>query len=77
MSRGTVVSLGALGVGSCLAHPLKQTLGPQFFVKQLVVDGMSFKSHKQISGSPVRHLTLRDNSSLFFHDSCTRRFCPA
>lgn len=26
---------------------------------------MSFKSHKQISGSPVRHLALRGNSSLF------------
>lgn len=47
------------------------------FLELLVVDGMSFKNYKQINVSSVRHLELRGNSSLFFHDSFARRFQPA
>lgn len=65
MNRGMVVSSGALGVGSCLAHPSKTGTWSPVFLEPLVVSGMSFKNHKQVSGSPVKHLELRGNSSLF------------
>ena len=57
--------LGGSGCGKLLRTPSETDTWSPVFVKPLVVDGMSFKSHKQISGSPVRHLALRGNSSLF------------